>query len=537
MKKNLLKWILPLFLIALLLTGCLAKNQKTPDESIPSRGIAPVPGTAEEEGQLPVRQEERGRQSEEYAPAEEGMEDQPLSDDLTLDFTRADWKRINTFLSNFSEVYFVEFDSFEEKMDPEEALKDEYELIRFAYMHYKLNDRSKIKSDDTHYILSRADADNCLNRFFGHTVSAGTKSRTIAGQYQDFTESAEYRNNAYYFEAADGGAFNQFTVVNYVSKTPRDTYYVQFNVYSLDYEIYFDTGLTGSYYQMNAVEAALDERLTFDYSGIAELKDYKIGSNSTYQLVYYEIFGNIEPDPQPQDPAEIETDPAASTEQWLEPQPVSDDLTKDYSREDWKRINTFLSNFSEVFYVEYDVFGERMSMEEAMQDAYEMLKFGYLHLKINDSSKVKSDGSHYIVSRTDMDKCLTRFFGHTVPAATRSRTYATQYGDYTETAEYKNNAYYFPAADGESYNQFTVVNRVMKTASGTYYVEFNVYALDIETFFNTGLTGSYYQMTASEALLDEHLEYQYSGTAEVTDYQSGTYRSYQLVNYRIYRNN
>ena len=234
--------------------------------------------------------------------------------------------------------------------------------------------------------------------------------------------------------------------------------------------------------------------------------------------------------------AAAETEEAVvTTEEELEPQPISDDLTLHYTREDWKRINTFLSNFSEVFFLEYDVFSERMDPEDALRDEYELVRYGYLHLKINDSAKVKSDGYNYVVTRADMDKCLNRFLGHTVSAGDKSRTYATQYGDYTETAEYKNSAYYFPAADGEAYNQFTVVNRVMLTVDDCYYVEFNVYSLDLETYFDTGLNSSYYQMTASEALLDSRLTYEYSGSAKVRDYQSGTYRSYSLVDYRIYR--
>ena len=230
------------------------------------------------------------------------------------------------------------------------------------------------------------------------------------------------------------------------------------------------------------------------------------------------------------------TQPVESTEEYLEPQPLSEDLTGSYSAEDWQRINTFLSNFSEVFFLEYDVFNERMDAAEAMQDEFGLIQFGYLHFKINDPSKISSDGGYYVIRRADMDKCLTRFFGHTVPTGTKSRTYAGQYGDFTETVEYKNDAYWFPAADGESYNQLTVVSRVMKTARGTYYVEFNVYALDLEDYFDHGLTAADYRMTAVDALLDERLTYAYSGVAELRDYQSCTYRSYQLVDYEIFLN-
>ncbi len=531
MKKNACKWIVPLLLIALLLTGCLTKAHTDSPIAAPERNLSPVneSGTDPDRTEAPAAEDRSLPQAEDGAPDEEDLEPQPVSGDLTETFAKDDWKRINSFLSNFSEVYFLENGVFYEGMDSEDALNEEYELIRFGYMHLKINDNSRISSDGTYYIVSRADMDNCLDRFLGHTVPAGTKSRTYTGDDYSFTESAEYRNNAYYFPAADGGAFNQLTVVNRVMETARDTFYVEFNVYSLDLEIYFDAGIPDKYYAMSAAEAALNESLTYVYSGIAELKDYQSGSYRSYQLVDYKIFGNTQMTPEPE-PAPVE-----STEEQPEPQPVSDDLTGSFSRDDWKRVNTFLSNFSEVFFVEYDTFSERMDPDETLKDEFEMIRFGYLHLKINDSSKISSDGSHYIVKRSDMDKCLNRFFGHTVPAGTKTRTYAGQYGDITETAEYRNNAYYFEAADGDAYNQFTVVNRFMKTAHGTWYVEFNVYSLDYEVYFDTGLNGKYYEMTAAEALLDENLTYEYSGWAELTDYQSGTYKSYQLVDYAIWR--
>ena len=223
------------------------------------------------------------------------------------------------------------------------------------------------------------------------------------------------------------------------------------------------------------------------------------------------------------------------TEEWLEPQPLSDNLTLQYTRDDWKRINTFLSNFSETYFLEYDLLlSTDADRREAYRDEYERVMYGYLHLKINDPSKVKTAGSYYYVTAVDMDKCLTRFFGDTVSASDKSRTYAGQYEDFTETVEYRSNAWYFPAADGEAYSQLTVVNNVYLNARGNYSVEFNVYELIPEIYFDTGLNSSYYSMTSAEAASDARLEYRYSGTAEVKDYQSGTYRSYQLVDYFIY---
>ena len=121
-----------------------------------------------------------------------------------------------------------------------------------------------------------------------------------------------------------------------------------------------------------------------------------------------------------------------------------------------------------------------------------------------------------------------RFFGFTISPETRSRTN----NGYTYTVEYKNNAYYYPAADGESYNSFTVV-RTMTRYDGHYLVEFDVYELDLETYWEKGFSDLYYELTADEAASRNDVSYSYSGIAEVRDYTNGTFKSYQLLNYKV----
>lgn len=231
-----------------------------------------------------------------------------------------------------------------------------------------------------------------------------------------------------------------------------------------------------------------------------------------------------EPAPPETEPALPETEPAPPETEPAPPETTpqeNPDLTESFSREEWKRINLFLSNFSEVFFDDYS--------DASSDEGFDLLNYGYLHLKINDSAKIDYGPEYYSVSKENMDRCLSRFFGKTVPGGEYSKTF----GSYTQYIYFWDNAFQFPAADGEAYNNLSIVYQMEKTDHNTYMVWFDVYALDLEEYFDRGIADSYYSMTDSEAASSYSLEYCYSGRAEVRDYESGTFKSYQLISYQL----
>ena len=201
---------------------------------------------------------------------------QPTQENLAASFGKSDRKRINVFLSNFSEVFFDNFGG-----------KDDYDALAledYAYLHYKINDFSKLSVKDAYYVLSKENMDHCLNRFFGFTISPETRSRTNNG----YTYTVEYKNNAYYYPAADGESYNSFTVVR--TMTRYDGHYlVEFDVYELDLETYWEKGFSDLYYELTADEAASRSDVSYSYSGIAEVRDYTNGTFKSYQLLNYKV--------------------------------------------------------------------------------------------------------------------------------------------------------------------------------------------------------------------------------------------------------
>lgn len=217
---------------------------------------------------------------------------------------------------------------------------------------------------------------------------------------------------------------------------------------------------------------------------------------------------------EPEDPNE--------TEEPEEPEESEgENLLDFFSRSDWKRLNTFLSNFSEVGFLSYDAGADTGDMD------YYMAVFVFLHYKINDTSKLSYEGEYVKISGSVMDDCCNRFFGKTVAHGT-----LTDVNDPTQKVDYRGGSFYMLSADGESYNFVTVANHMEQLANGTYYVRYFVYILDLDEYMDHGVDGKYYELTAQEAARNNKLMFFYSGTATIRDYSKNGYQSYQLISYQ-----
>ena len=193
-----------------------------------------------------------------------------------------------------------------------------------------------------------------------------------------------------------------------------------------------------------------------------------------------------------------------------------------FSTSDWKRLNTFLSNFSELGFIGYD-----SADSTGKYDAW-VAFYVLIHYKINDPSKLSYSGTYVKISQTNMDNCTKRFFGKTIA---RKDLAVYFHGYLATTVFYQNSTYFMENGEGESYNYLTIANRMVKTSSGTYLVSFDVYELDLEEYFDKGVDSSYYSLTSQQAAKKGSLTYQYSGEAEIRDYTSGSLISYQLLRY------
>ena len=180
-----------------------------------------------------------------------------------------------------------------------------------------------------------------------------------------------------------------------------------------------------------------------------------------------------------------------------------------------RRINVFLSNFTETFFDTYPC------------TKYEMLSFAYSHARINNDGKVYYGSVEYYISESDVNSILNKYFGVTYAknGAPDTFSYSTQYG--THSIRYDGDYYYFPAADGGGYAYLSIAKDMVRNSDGSYTVMYDAYSL---VDFWEDDTENYYGYSAEQARNSIKLDYMYSGVARVKDYtRTNGVQSYQLL--------
>ena len=204
------------------------------------------------------------------------------------------------------------------------------------------------------------------------------------------------------------------------------------------------------------------------------------------------------------------------------------------TQEQQRAASLFLSNFAEQHSF------EARGFDAGSPDLDDLVSFAYLYCKINRHSSLsvaQSGGSsYYTLSRADANAVWQRHFGITL-----SESEAAQYPQRDQSAYgqfrsfYSDGSFYFPAADGESYNRLAIARQMEDLGNGTYQVLFDIYKLDIAEYQrgNGSVDSAYYSLSADEARTNRNLTWQASGTAVVRPYVNNGNQTYQLVRYSV----
>ena len=190
------------------------------------------------------------------------------------------------------------------------------------------------------------------------------------------------------------------------------------------------------------------------------------------------------------------------------------DVLPSMSAAEKREINIFLSNFSEAFYDPDDSYYTNPDEQK--------ISFAYIHAKLNSPKKILWEGSYYGISAENVDAILYRFFGETVPHKTPSGS---------KWWKYQNGKFLMPAADGESYPDFSIATNMLVNADGTYTVAFNVYSDDSVTGGDRLTDKTVYSLTDAEAAKKYTLTGY--GTAVVKAKVYNGANTYELVSYEV----
>jgi len=188
------------------------------------------------------------------------------------------------------------------------------------------------------------------------------------------------------------------------------------------------------------------------------------------------------------------------------------------------KANIFLSNFAEQFFGNYSQLDEDHVARE--------VDFVHRWCKINRPGAIRYetvDGTPYeVIDFDEADGISDRYFPNPLSDWHPEEIHPTSHGFL------RDRKLYFEAADGESYNHIAVAGDVRQDTDGTYYMDFTVYAVDLEEYYDRGVDSGYYRMTPAEAAASAHLSYVYTGTAAA---QGGTWNGnsvYKLISYFIW---
>ena len=233
-----------------------------------------------------------------------------------------------------------------------------------------------------------------------------------------------------------------------------------------------------------------------------------------------------------QEESETETEaPQASVATSDNEDPAESDPSDDFviepeyielGSEEQKYVNTYITNFVEQYFFDFD---------SDSATAEQLLDFVHIHLKINAydqiSYETKGDITFETFTVSEATKVISKYFAlyfteddcKALPAPPET------YGDQPAGPFYEDGKIWYEAADGESYNLIGIVDSVLNNTDGTLTLEFTIYSIDYEVYNELDMDGiaAYYSMTPEQAAADSTLTRVKTGTAVVTNAQSGDY--------------
>ncbi len=192
-------------------------------------------------------------------------------------------KYVNTYITNFVEQYFFDFDS-------DSATAEQ--LLDFVHIHLKINAYDQIsyetKGDITFETFTVSEATKVISKYFAlYFTEDDCKALPAPPEtYGDQPAGPFYEDGKIWYEAADGESYNLIGIVDSVLNNTDGTITIEFTIYSIDYEVYNELDMDGiaAYYSMTPEQAAADSTLTRVKNGTAVVTNAQSGD---YLLISY----------------------------------------------------------------------------------------------------------------------------------------------------------------------------------------------------------------------------------------------------------
>ena len=204
-------------------------------------------------------------ESEQESDETPELEVQNRYENLIDGMSKSERKKINIFLSNFSEAGFWYYDRYE--------YVDYYELIKFAYFHNEIN-TGKVKYTEDEVGIAGETAAATVKKYLGVTLPLKTTYDGYGGVW-------EYKDGWFWTEPETTGLHVCFSVAYDMVDNGDGTYTVYYDVFSVD-----DADKTPEKcYEYTVSEAR--KKYSYECSGDAVVKEKTYNGDKTYELISY----------------------------------------------------------------------------------------------------------------------------------------------------------------------------------------------------------------------------------------------------------
>ena len=256
--------------------GCKAEDVEVTDASEVEESVS------EEETQGPQASVASSETSEETESSEESSGNVVVEPDyIVLDSEGQ--KYANTYITNFVEQYFYDFDRESYSVD---------QLLDFVHIHLKINASESIsyetKGDLTFETFTVDKAQSVISKYFAvyFTEEDCKALPTPPETYGDQPAGPYYEDGKIWYEAASGESYYLIGIVDSVFNNTDGTLTIDFTIYSIDYEVYSGLDMDGiaAYYALTPEAAAADPTLTQTGTGTATVT---IAQSGDYSLISY----------------------------------------------------------------------------------------------------------------------------------------------------------------------------------------------------------------------------------------------------------
>lgn len=224
---------------------------------------------------------------------------------------------------------------------------------------------------------------------------------------------------------------------------------------------------------------------------------------------------------------DAETDPTEPAPV-IEPSVISPEgETIVFSGEEQKNANTFVSNFAEIYFENFD---------KSTAGIERYLDFVLIHFTVNANSKLKvekkGDLSYETFTFEDAQSSIGKYFSYLLNKEDCEKLSAppSTYGDQPAGPYYADGKIWYQSGAGESYNRIAIVDFATNNGDGTMILNFTIYSIDLDVYNKLDANGlkEYYKLTPDKAKADKTLTVVTTGTAKVSVGQT----SYSLISYK-----